>query len=134
MIRGPPRSTRTDTLFPYTTLFRFQEFALSGDRHQLGQAMTNVLKNAVEAVEAREKTAEPDYRGWITVCMALDDTMLTIAIEDNGIGLPQDRERIIEPYVTTREHGTGLGLARSEERRVGNECVSTCRFRWSPSH
>jgi two-component system nitrogen regulation sensor histidine kinase NtrY len=88
-----------------------QDFALSCDRHQLGQAMTNVLKNAVEAVEAREKTAEPDYRGRITVCMALDDTMLTIAVEDNGIGLPQDRERIIEPYVTTREKGTGLGLA-----------------------
>src|SRR3546814_12731293 len=88
-----------------------QEFALSCDRHQLGQAMTNVLKNAVEAVEAREKTAEPDSRGRITVCMALDDTMLTIAIEDNGIGRRRDMERIVEPYVTTREKGTGMGLA-----------------------
>lgn len=84
---------------------------ISCDRHQLGQAMTNVLKNAVEAVEAKARNAEPDFRGRIAVCMMLDDAMLTIAVEDNGIGLPQDRERIMEPYVTTREKGTGLGLA-----------------------
>lgn len=88
-----------------------QDFALSCDRHQLGQAMTNVLKNAVEAVEARAKSAEPDYRGRIAVSMAIDEAMLTIVVEDNGIGLPHDRDRILEPYVTTREKGTGLGLA-----------------------
>ncbi|MBA4165360.1 MAG: PAS domain-containing sensor histidine kinase, partial [Erythrobacter sp.] len=88
-----------------------QDFALSCDRHQLGQAMTNVLKNAVEAVEARAKSSEPDYRGRITVGMAIDEAMLTIVVEDNGIGLPHDRDRILEPYVTTREKGTGLGLA-----------------------
>jgi two-component system nitrogen regulation sensor histidine kinase NtrY len=81
------------------------------DRHQFGQAMTNVLKNAAEAVEARAKDAEPDYRGRIAVSVNADDDMLTITVEDNGIGLPQDRERIVEPYVTTREKGTGLGLA-----------------------
>lgn len=84
---------------------------LSCDRHQMGQAMTNVLKNAVEAVEARARNAEPDFRGRIAVSMVFDDTMLTITVEDNGVGLPQDRERIMEPYVTTREKGTGLGLA-----------------------
>src|SRR3546814_6680753 len=73
--------------------------------------MTNVLKNAVEAVEARAKSSEPDYRGRITVGMAIDEAMLTIVVEDNGIGLPHDRDRILEPYVTTREKGTGLGLA-----------------------
>src|SRR3546814_13242578 len=73
--------------------------------------MTNVLKNAVEAVEARAKSAEPDYRGRITVGMTIDEAMLKIMVEDNGIGLPQDRDRILEPYVTTREKGTGLGLA-----------------------
>src|SRR3546814_8089281 len=62
-----------------------QDFALSCDRHQLGQAMTNVLKNAVEAVEARAKSSEPDYRGRITVGMAIDEAMLTIVVEDNGI-------------------------------------------------
>ncbi len=40
-----------------------------------------------------------------------DDETFTVTVEDNGIGLPQDRERIVEPYVTTREKGTGLGLA-----------------------
>ena len=84
---------------------------LSCDRHQVGQAMTNVLKNAVEAVEAKEKISEPDYRGRIRVEVTLGREHLTIAIEDNGIGLPQDKERIVEPYVTTREKGTGLGLA-----------------------
>ncbi|MEE4200572.1 sensor histidine kinase [Erythrobacter sp.] len=85
------------------------------DRHQLGQAMTNVLKNAVEAVEARaEREAHDesaDYRGAIGVTMRDDGPRIAIVVEDNGIGLPQDRERIVEPYVTTREKGTGLGLA-----------------------
>lgn len=81
------------------------------DRHQFGQAMTNVIKNAVEAVEARARDAEADYRGKISVTMQDDPANLVVAIEDNGVGLPQERERITEPYVTTREKGTGLGLA-----------------------
>ncbi|MXP32388.1 sensor histidine kinase [Parerythrobacter jejuensis] len=81
------------------------------DRHQFGQALTNVLKNAVEAVEGRARDAEIDYRGRIAVTMAADDEMVTIRVEDNGVGLPLERERIMEPYMTTREKGTGLGLA-----------------------
>ncbi|MBV1687156.1 HAMP domain-containing protein [Novosphingobium sp. G106] len=82
------------------------------DRHQFGQAMTNVLKNAVEAIEARAKNESADYRGLIAVTMARGDKdNVVVSIVDNGIGLPQDGERIIEPYVTTREKGTGLGLA-----------------------
>jgi two-component system nitrogen regulation sensor histidine kinase NtrY len=81
------------------------------DRHQLGQAMTNVLKNAVEAVEARASEAKGQYAGAIAVTMRGDDQMITIVVEDNGIGLPTDRDRITEPYMTTREKGTGLGLA-----------------------
>ncbi|MEP1605537.1 MAG: ATP-binding protein [Marinomonas sp.] len=84
---------------------------LSCDRHQLGQAMTNLLKNAVEAVEEKALSAEPDFRGSIAIAMRSDDAALTIAVEDNGVGLPQERERITEPYMTTREAGTGLGLA-----------------------
>ena len=81
------------------------------DRHQFGQAMTNVLKNATEAVEARSKLEDETWRGRIAVTLkgGAEDVVVTIA--DNGIGLPQDRERIVEPYVTTREKGTGLGLA-----------------------
>jgi two-component system nitrogen regulation sensor histidine kinase NtrY len=81
------------------------------DRHQFGQAMTNVLKNATEAVEALQKTADADYRGRVSLALAMVDEELVATVTDNGIGLPQDRERIMEPYVTTREKGTGLGLA-----------------------
>ncbi len=84
---------------------------ISGDRHQLGQAMTNILKNAVEAVEARASTSEHDYRGKIAVEMSSSEAMLRVCVIDNGIGLPNERERITEPYMTTRERGTGLGLA-----------------------
>jgi two-component system nitrogen regulation sensor histidine kinase NtrY len=85
--------------------------AIDCDRHQFGQAMTNVLKNAIEAVEARAKNESIDFRGTVSVDMRDDGDVIIIAITDNGIGLPQDRERIVEPYVTTREKGTGLGLA-----------------------
>jgi two-component system nitrogen regulation sensor histidine kinase NtrY len=81
------------------------------DRHQLGQAMTNVLKNAVEAIEARAAEAAGLYAGAITTTIAGDHDFITVMVEDNGIGLPIDRDRLIEPYVTTREKGTGLGLA-----------------------
>lgn len=80
------------------------------DRHQFGQAMTNVLKNASEAVETRARDAEADYRGRIAVHANADARALFVTITDNGIGLPEGGERIVEPYVTTREKGTGLGL------------------------
>ncbi|MXP25172.1 HAMP domain-containing protein [Altererythrobacter indicus] len=81
------------------------------DRHQFGQAMTNVLKNATEAIEAQVEKSGPDYRGRISVQMITKGKRVEVAISDNGIGLPQGAERIVEPYVTTREKGTGLGLA-----------------------
>jgi two-component system nitrogen regulation sensor histidine kinase NtrY len=85
--------------------------AIQCDRHQFGQAMTNVLKNAAEAIDAAHKGAEPDYRGKIAVAVAADDRCLTVTVADNGIGLPEGGESILEPYVTTRDKGTGLGLA-----------------------
>ncbi|WP_435417563.1 ATP-binding protein [Parerythrobacter aurantius] len=84
---------------------------ISCDRHQFGQALTNVLKNAAEAVEAKAQTAEIDFRGRIAVSLRSTADLIEIAVEDNGVGLPQDREKIVEPYMTTREKGTGLGLA-----------------------
>ena len=81
------------------------------DRHQFGQAMTNVLKNAAEAIEARAREADLDFRGRIEVAAEVDDRFLTLSVTDNGVGLPQGGESIMEPYVTTREKGTGLGLA-----------------------
>ena len=81
------------------------------DRHQFGQAMTNVLKNAVEAVEAHAIEAKGAYAGEIAVTMRDAGEAITVTIEDNGIGLPANPERLTQPYVTTREKGTGLGLA-----------------------
>lgn len=85
--------------------------AIDCDRHQFGQAMTNVLKNSVEAIEAKAKEMDENYPGAISVEVTGQGGSILVRITDNGIGLPQDRERIIEPYVTTREKGTGLGLA-----------------------
>ena len=78
------------------------------DRRQLGQALTNLVKNAVEAVESRAG-GEP---GEIDIAIREEaDAQLLVEISDNGIGLPAERERIVEPYMTTRSRGTGLGLA-----------------------
>lgn len=85
------------------------------DRHQFGQSMTNVLKNAAEALQAKRKNSEPDYRGRVDVNVSFDGEaeggFLKVSISDNGVGLTQNSDRIMEPYVTTREKGTGLGLA-----------------------
>src|SRR3546814_15897882 len=124
MIRRPPRSTRTDTLFPYTTLFRSQaagfdasefedphQFDIrrkpkgtlvfgTGIHHCVGQRLARyVLKTAITAMITRFpalKLADPEFQ-------------------------PVYR-------------GFTGELQRSEERRVGKECVSTCRSRWSPYH
>ena len=79
------------------------------DRRQLAQALTNLLKNAAEAVNSRPEDAPP---GHIRLTAQADADFLSITITDNGIGLPTEhRDRITEPYVTTRARGTGLGLA-----------------------
>src|SRR3546814_20996064 len=100
MIRRPPRSTRTDTLFPYTTLFR------SLDAHRDARAQ----RRESRYVGGRARTARaarlrfPDGRG-------------------RGDELAR-----LSGGIEYRD------LRRSEERRVGKECVSTCRSRWSPYH
>ena len=84
---------------------------LTCDGRMLGQALSNVLKNAAEAVQAR-RAAGSDEPGVITAEIVQEPHRVAILIEDNGVGLPaKDRDRLTEPYVTTREKGTGLGLA-----------------------
>jgi two-component system, NtrC family, nitrogen regulation sensor histidine kinase NtrY len=81
------------------------------DGTMIGQALTNLIKNAGEAIEeAREKGVEPDFHPEIRVSLTPGESHSTITIADNGTGLPPDRSRLFEPYVTTREKGTGLGL------------------------
>jgi two-component system, NtrC family, nitrogen regulation sensor histidine kinase NtrY len=80
------------------------------DRRLISQALTNIIKNATEAIEA--VPAEQLGKGRIDVIAARDNSDIVIDVIDNGIGLPKvARARLLEPYVTTREKGTGLGLA-----------------------
>jgi two-component system nitrogen regulation sensor histidine kinase NtrY len=80
------------------------------DRRLISQALTNIIKNAAEAVMAVPEAERG--RGRIRVFTARDGEDIVIDVIDNGIGLPKEnRNRILEPYVTTREKGTGLGLA-----------------------
>jgi two-component system nitrogen regulation sensor histidine kinase NtrY len=82
------------------------------DRRQLGQALTNVVKNAVEAIEARRNRGEQNPDGdRIDLTIRRSDDQMVLELTDTGVGLPQDRERLTEPYMTTRVRGTGLGLA-----------------------
>src|SRR3546814_11016890 len=101
MIRRPPRSTRTDTLFPYTTLFR--------SRRQC-QRLTIAHRTRTHC---RTQT-KVKLKG-------LPKTEAIFAIDQSAAKLP-----LLQLTVTR--------AARSEERRVGKECVSTCRARWSPYH
>ena len=84
---------------------------VTADGRMLAQALANVLKNASEAVRAR-LAARPEPTGRIRADIVIQGQDLSFVVEDNGLGLPaKDRDRLTEPYVTTREKGTGLGLA-----------------------
>src|SRR3546814_13071420 len=119
MIRRPPRSTRTDTLFPYTTLFRSQldagDVALAG-RALEGQAATMQIDQRL-----RQRQAQAGALG--------------LAVQ-RLVHLAEGRHHLVE--VLGRDADAGVRYldddARSAERRVGKECVSPCRSRWSPSH
>ncbi len=80
------------------------------DRRLISQGLTNIIKNATEAIAA--VPAGQGTRGRIAVSAVRDGDDIIIDVIDNGIGLPKEnRSRLLEPYVTTREKGTGLGLA-----------------------
>src|SRR3546814_18534974 len=111
MIRRPPRSTRTDTLFPYTTLFRsdlmdfdFRDIGVSATAMKISRKRLVALDHSKFASEAMVRVAH----------LRDVDMVFTDAAP------PARLARMM------RDHG------RSEERRVGKECVSTCRSRWSP--
>ena len=81
------------------------------DATMIGQALTNLIKNAGEAIESLEEKGIPEgYRPEVRVALRKEGPLAVIRISDNGIGLPEDRGRLFEPYVTTRAKGTGLGL------------------------
>src|SRR3546814_13481432 len=119
MIRRPPRSTRTDTLLPYTTLFRSCTTEACGFRDALPDfagvdaAIIGISKDSV----ARHEKFKAKY-----------ELPFTLASDEDG--------KVCEAYGTWVEKSLYgrkyLGIDRSEERRVGKECVSKCRSRWSP--
>ncbi|MGH6988318.1 MAG: ATP-binding protein [Stellaceae bacterium] len=82
---------------------------LQCDARQIGQALVNILKNAAESIHGRDGASLP---GEVAVKVVATPGQIAVTIEDNGRGLPvEGRERLTEPYVTTRAKGTGLGLA-----------------------
>jgi two-component system nitrogen regulation sensor histidine kinase NtrY len=83
------------------------------DRRQIAQVLTNILKNSAEAIEGKEAAAGQVLPpGEIMLTLRDEDSTVRIVVEDNGKGLPKEgRERLTEPYMTTRSKGTGLGLA-----------------------
>src|SRR3546814_14679385 len=112
MIRRPPRSTRTDTLFPYTTLFRSRRgYARAGER---------VLPDDTAIFIA--------VGGKLARGIAGDDRALC----RGGRGAPDNAGEFDRAGLGPADRAVGRIERRSEERRVGKECVSTCRLRWSP--
>ena len=80
------------------------------DQTMMGQAFTNLIKNAGEAIATRRERTGGTVEARIAVRLAEAADHVLVTISDTGIGLPEDRARLFEPYVTTRDEGTGLGL------------------------
>ncbi|WP_294089102.1 ATP-binding protein [Sphingomonas sp.] len=93
------------------------------DRRQIAQALTNVVKNAVEAIEVKEENSSGDVTMTIT---GGGEAPVVVSVSDTGIGLPLERDRIVEPYMTTRQRGTGLGLAIV--KRIAEEHMGSISF------
>jgi two-component system, NtrC family, nitrogen regulation sensor histidine kinase NtrY len=88
-----------------------EALTLECDERQIGQIMTNLLKNAAESIEAR-LAQNGQEKGRITVGLACDNDGITVTVEDNGTGFPGgESQKMLEPYVTTRSKGMGLGLS-----------------------
>src|SRR3546814_12820337 len=120
MIRRPPRSTRTDTLFPYTTLFlSLQLRVIALDRSVLDQAITTDLAGGARDLDAvcNRRVVEPIDEATDQHAVLADQSPFEAAFREIA-------ERL--------EGRSAQPLERSDERRVGYECVRTCRYRWSP--
>jgi len=96
----------------FETNFPARSVTVRCDTRLVGQALINIVKNAIEAIELRIAEQRTDPAGHIRVSISDVAGQAAVIVEDNGNGLPQQgRERLTEPYVTTRAKGTGLGLA-----------------------
>src|SRR3546814_13138878 len=117
MIRRPPRSTRTDTLFPYTTLFR----SFAADK-----PVAAICHGVLLAARSKRADGRSVLHGRKTTALSWRHERTASAFAH--VGRFWDRN-----YYRTYPEEDGQPK-RSEERRVGKECVSTCRSRWSPYH
>jgi two-component system nitrogen regulation sensor histidine kinase NtrY len=96
----------------FEPVFPASPIAVNCDARLVGQALINIVKNAIESIETRRAEHSASPAGCIRVSVAEEDGQAAVIIEDNGKGLPRHgREQLTEPYVTTRTKGTGLGLA-----------------------
>src|SRR3546814_15054836 len=135
MIRRPPRSTRTDTLFPYTTLFRSvgaTYYAYPGNRDWAGPSdyseLSGRLSHDLGPVSATATLAyAPDQKA-----LGRDDNLyLNLGLAS---GVPNTPVTLSASLGHTNGALGAFAGDRSDERRVGQECVSTCRSRWAPRH
>src|SRR3546814_16248906 len=117
MIRRPPRSTRTDTLLPYTTLFRSRALRSRG-AGLMGRSHDRISPDRGNGV------FDPD-RGESDIATRKEGAL----ISEHAYSTRAD----IRSGARELDHATE-NMPRSEERRVGKECVRTCRSRWAPSH
>ncbi len=107
-------SAAPDVMFDLTNLD--PTLIVRCDRGLISQALTNVLKNAVEAIAARvdyeiDQGLQPNT-GHVLIAVKREDSFARISVTDNGVGLPKkERKTVVEPYVTTKSRGTGLGLS-----------------------
>jgi len=102
-----------DVSFEFSVDNQSDDFEALCDERLFSRALSNVYINAAEAISRRvEGEGRDDYDGLIKTKMSYVDGRISIDIIDNGPGWPMtDKERLLEPYVTTRDQGTGLGLA-----------------------
>jgi len=121
------QSGRPDLTF--TSKMPKEPIEIVADGTMLNQALTNLLKNAGEAIDSKSKI-DNDLSGIVNTIVEIDGSELVLKIQDNGIGLPSDRARLFEPYVTHRDNGTGLGL--SIVKKIIEEHAGTLELRTAP--
>src|SRR3546814_9766736 len=150
MRRRPPRSTRTDTLFPYTTLFRsLVTDNVEYTREQYNGSMDMLYEGALLAVlvvwfflrdwratlvaaTALPLSILPTFAAMAWLGFSLDIlTLLALAIV---VGILVDDAIVEIENIERHRHMGKSRIKAAEDRRVGTECVSTCRSRWSPYH
>src|SRR3546814_12106167 len=127
MIRRPPRSTRTDTLFPYTTLFRSR--AQPAAPHVSGELVDIALVGQLLLAAAGvADVAHGEVLGAPDEVLEVDGVGLHFRL---AIAARQLAHAVLDPAPAARQFFGPPAGRRSEERRVGNACVSPCRTRWS---